>query len=116
MSTPFQHSRRAVYRVVYPVRRRPTFSVGDDSFSVIDCSELGLRYQVPEIHRPTVGATITGRVRFRRGIEIAVSGEVVRVQDGAVALWFGTAAIPFAEMVTERDQVESGERGGETPE
>ena len=111
MATPFQHSRRAVYRVVYPVRERPTFAVGADSFSVIDCSELGLRYQVPEIHRPAVGSTVAGRVKFRRGVEIDVSGEVVRVQDGTVALWFRAEAIPFAHMATERKHVESLDGG-----
>jgi hypothetical protein len=115
MSTPFQPSRRAVYRVVYPVRERPTFSVGTDSFSVIDCSELGLRYQVPEFHRPAVGSTVGGRVRFRRGVEVQVSGEVVRVQDGTVALWFRSGAIPLAEMVAERERVESAEHGGGAP-
>ena len=114
MATPFQHSRRAVYRVVYPVRERPTFAVAADSFSVIDCSELGLRYQVPEIHRPSVGNTITGRVRFRRGDEVQVTGEVVRVQDGTVALWFRSEAIPFDRMVAEREHVESIERSGGT--
>ena len=113
MATPFQHSRRAVYRVVYPVRERPTFSVETESFSVIDCSELGLRYQVPEVHRPAVGATVAGQVHFRRGVDFAVSGEVVRVQDGTVALWFRTAAIPYAEMVAERERVESAGKGGE---
>ena len=84
-----------------------------ESFSVIDCSELGVRYQVPEAHRPSVGATVAGRVRFHRGVEIAVSGEVVRVQDGTVALWFRTEAIPYSEMVAERERVESAARGGE---
>ena len=115
MSTPFQHSRRAVYRVVYPVRERPTFAVGAESFSVIDCSELGLRYQVPEVHRPAVGATVAGRVHFSRGVDFAVSGEVVRVQDGTVALWFRSEAIPYSEMVVERQRVESGGKGGEAP-
>lgn len=115
MPTPFQHSRRAVYRVVYPVRERPTLVVGSESFSIIDCSELGLRYQVPDLHRPNVGGTVAGRVRFRRGVEIPVNGEVVRVQDGTVALWFRTEAIPLAEMVAERERVESGVEGGGAP-
>lgn len=114
MVTPFQHSRRAVYRVVYPVRERPTFAVGPESFSVVDCSELGLRYQVPEVHRPNVGDTIAGRVRFRRGVDVSVSGEVVRVQDGTVALWFRSESIPFAEMVAERERVESTSPEGDT--
>lgn len=113
MATPFQHSRRAVYRVVYPVRERPTFIVGAESFSVIDCSELGVRYQVPEAHRPGVGITVAGRMRFSRGLEVPVSGEVVRVQDGTVALRFRTEAIPSAEMVAERERVESVGKGGE---
>src|SRR4051812_2123213 len=83
-----QHARRAVYRVVYPVRERPTLQVGSESFSVMDCSELGLRYQVQEAHLPTLGATVSGILHFRRGAEVPVTGEVVRVESGTVAVWF----------------------------
>lgn len=107
MANNFQHSRRAVYRVVYPVRERPSFLFRGESFSVIDCSELGLRYQVPDVYAPDVGTTISGVVHFRRGSEVPVTGEVVRVEHGTCALWFRTESIPLAEMMSERRYLES---------
>lgn len=109
MANNFHHSRRAVYRVVYPVRERPSFLMDGASFSVIDCSELGLRYQVPDVHRPEVGTTVSGHVRFRRGSEVPVTGEVIRVENGTVALWFRTQAISLTEMMTERRYLESAD-------
>jgi hypothetical protein len=107
MTSNFQHSRRAVYRVVYPIRERPTFTIEFDSYPVIDCSELGLRYLAPADHKPEVGTTISGRVHFRRGSEVPVTGEVVRVDDGTVALWFRSQAIPLSEMLAERTYLDS---------
>jgi PilZ domain-containing protein len=107
MTPHFQHSRRAVYRVVYPVRERPTFLTKGESFSVLDCSELGMRYQTPDVHRPELGTTIAGHVRFRRGIEVPVTGEVIRTENGTVALWFRAQGIPLTEIMTERRYLES---------
>jgi hypothetical protein len=109
MANNFQHSRRAVYRVVYPVRERPSFLVGADSFSVMDCSELGLRYQVSDAHLPGLGETVSGLLRFRRGAEVRVAGEVVRVEHGTVALWFRSQPIPLAEVMNERRYLESAD-------
>jgi hypothetical protein len=107
MDNNFQHSRRAVYRIVYPVRERPTLLIGPDSFSVMDCSELGLRYQVADAHLPAVGETLEAIVRFRRGSEVPVKGEVVRVEHGTVALWFRSQPIPLTEVMSERRYLES---------
>jgi hypothetical protein len=107
MANNFQHSRRAVYRIVYPVRERPTLHIGADGFSVMDCSELGLRYQVADAHLPAVGETVSGTIRFRRGSEVPVTGEVVRVEHGTVALWFRSQPIPIGEVMSERKYLES---------
>jgi hypothetical protein len=107
MSSSFQHTRRAVYRIVYPVRERPSFHIGTETFSVIDCSELGLRYEVPDAHIPTLGSTVSGTVQFRRGSSVPVTGEVVRVERGTAALWFRSEAIPLGEVLQERQYLES---------
>jgi hypothetical protein len=95
-------SRRAVYRVVYPETERPSLSVESGDHAVLDCSELGLRYEAPEDHFLSVGDRVQGRLRFRRGVELEVQGEVVRVQDGAIAVWFDPASISFGEMIAEQ--------------
>jgi hypothetical protein len=102
MSSPYQPSRRAVYRVVYPEEQRPTFHVGGATHQVIDCSELGLRYRIANGHVPEVGTTMQGHVRFRRGSEVAVAGEIIRVDPDSVALWFSARGIPLSEVLAER--------------
>ena len=99
-----EQSRRAVYRVTYPIPERPELMVGDHVFPVIDCSELGLRYEAPAERYPELGATVEGRVAFRRGLQVAVAGEVIRVQDGTVALWFNSrgGGVPFGEILAEQ--------------
>jgi hypothetical protein len=111
VSNPFpQQSRRAVYRVVYPAAERPHFlvdagqaGVAAGDCEVIDCSELGLRYQATGSPLPAVGDTVEGRVVFRRGVEVPVAGEVVRVQEAKVALWFRTLALSFTVIVAEQE-------------
>jgi hypothetical protein len=110
MSSSFQHTRRAVYRIVYPVPQRPSLQIGAETFPVIDCSELGLRYQVPDAYVPTLGSTVSGTVQFRRGAAVPVTGEVVRVERGTVALWFRSEAIPLGEILQERQYVESADQ------
>ena len=97
-----QQSRRAVYRIIYPIPERPTITLGEDVFPIVDCSELGLRFEVPRDHVPDVGVVVHGHVTFRRGAEVPVAGEVVRLQDGTVALWFRNLGIPFGDILAEQ--------------
>jgi hypothetical protein len=106
MSAPYENSRRAVYRVVYPVMERPTFALPGETFPVLDCSELGMRYESRD-HRPELGSTLAGVVRFRRGAEVPVTGEVIRVEKGTIAIWFGAQGIPLSEVLAERAYLSS---------
>ncbi len=96
-----EFSRRQLYRVVYPLSERPTFEVGRFVFEVVDCSERGLRYEVKDRRMPVVGSQIAGRIAFRRGDEIAVTGEVIRARDGTVVLELDPP-IPFADIMAEQ--------------
>ena len=96
------HSRRNYYRVTYPFAERPMFEIGWTSFEVVECSESGLRYELGERHSPTVGSQGAGRVVFRSGETIAVTGDVVRLQDGFVALGLQPPGIPFALVMREQ--------------
>ena len=95
-------SRRNHYRVIYPFAERPAFRVGWSSFEVVECSESGLRYEVGEHRSPMMKAEVAGRIVFRSGESIDVVGDVVRLQDGFVALTLRPPGIPFALVIREQ--------------
>jgi hypothetical protein len=94
-------SRRALYRIVYPLTERPTFEVGTTLYDVIDCSERGLRYELSYQRIPQVGSIVKGWLHFRRGESIRVHGKVLRAMRGVVALALDPA-LPFAEVMSEQ--------------
>ncbi len=93
--------------MVYPIAERPRLLVGQGDLEVLDCSELGLRYEAADPHHPEVGATVEGRVIFNRGVEIPVAGEVVRIQGGTIALWFRALALSYTVIVAEQEYLRS---------
>ena len=95
-------SRRALYRVVYPMNERPIFEVGRFGYEVIDCSELGIRYEVKNRRVPAVGTPIGGVVIFRRGANVEISGEVIRTRAGTVALALDSPGVPFSDILAEQ--------------
>lgn len=95
-------SRRNHYRVMYPFAERPSLATGRTSFEVVECSERGLRYALGERRSPTMGSQIIGRLEFRSGEAIDVVGDVVRLQDGFVALALQAPGIPFAVVIHEQ--------------
>lgn len=95
-------SRRNHYRVNYPLAERPSLDIGWTSFDVVECSEAGLRYELGERRPPAIGSQIGGRLAFRSGEEIALVGDVVRIQDGFVALVLQPPGIPFAVVMHEQ--------------
>jgi hypothetical protein len=99
-------SRRALYRIVYPLSERPTFEVGTTLYDVIDCSERGLRYQLNYQRVPEVGGIVMGWLHFRRGESIRVHGKVLRAMRGVVALAL-EPALPFAEVMSEQRYLRS---------
>jgi hypothetical protein len=102
MSEFSAQSRRAVYRVTYPIPARPQLLIGEETFAVVDCSELGLRYEAPPSHRPAIGSIVHATIVFKRGRELPLAGEVVRLQDTTVALWFDRLGIPFGDIIAEQ--------------
>jgi hypothetical protein len=99
-------SRRALYRINYPLAERPTFEVGRFLYEVIDCSEKGLRYEVRSQRIPTVGTEQAGTLQFRRGDDVPVQGQVIRARDGIVVLAL-EPALPFAEILAEQRYLRS---------
>ena len=93
---------RAFYRIVFPMRERPILVLEGREHYVIDCSEHGLRFvrqSWPELER---GMMVQGTLRFHRGEEVEVEGEVVRVQDEQVALHLSVRPIPMGRIIEEQ--------------
>ena len=92
---------RSLYRIPYPVQERPTFEAGGSAYQVLDCSERGIRYALNG-RAPGLRAVVTGTLRFRRGQAVEIEGEVVRIQDGCVALHLYPPGIPLRIIFQEQ--------------
>lgn len=100
MSSP---SRRALYRIAYPMAERPTFSIGRYAYEVLDCSERGLRYTVKNRRIPSVGTPVAGVLVFRReGASVEITGEVIRARGDVVVLALDEPGIPFSHIIAEQ--------------
>lgn len=93
---------REFFRIHYPWEERPRFVLHSSICEVIDCSERGLRFRLPPPSAPPVGAELSGRLRLRRGQEVAVQGVVVRVEEGEVALRLLEPGVSFYLILKEQ--------------
>ena len=69
---------------------------------VLDCSEVGFRYDCVGFEAPRPGDPVAGRVRFRRGRQFPVSGRVVRVTETQVVVLLDQVRIPLATIYDEQ--------------
>jgi hypothetical protein len=95
-------NRRDFYRIPYPPDDRPRFVLGDSISEVLDCSERGLRFRSSSPDIPALGSYVIGRLRFQRGEELHLSGEVVRVENAEVAISLVESGIPFGTILQEQ--------------
>jgi hypothetical protein len=100
-------SRRAHFRIIYPLIERPSFELGRFVHEVIDISELGLRYEIRDRRMPTIGTQVGGTVVFRRGESIAVTGQVLRCSEGMVVLILDPPGITFSGILGEQRYLRS---------
>lgn len=97
------HNQRGHYRIEYPPRARPSLVTNDGTLEVIDCSESGLPYVLPEeVPRPEIGGEVRGVVRFRTGDEVEVDCVIARVQGRTVAVRLLGTKIPFSTVLKEQ--------------
>ena len=99
---PTSLSRRALYRVSYPIGERPTLDMGRLVHEIVDCSEQGLRYHVLDLRMPEIGTLLGGIIKFRRGRQVEVTGEVTRASDGLVVLVLDSPGIRFSDILLEQ--------------
>jgi hypothetical protein len=105
---PERSQERGFYRVEYPGGGRPRLYATGAVLNVIDCSETGLRYELPGGEPPPpLGSEVRGVVRFRPGAETAIEGVVVRVSDGAAALRLTGEGIPLRTILAEQRYLRS---------
>jgi len=95
------YNRRKHYRVVYPLTERPSFAFDQTIYQVIECSERGLRFRAEE-RQPPLYSRVGGRLVLRHGLEIQVSGRVVRRSETFVALHLDLQPIPFVAVMREQ--------------
>ena len=103
-------NRREFYRIPFPRTERPRMVVGTTIAEVIECSERGLSYR-PVGDDGGVGDVVEGRLRFPRGVELPIRGEVVRVRDDRVAVELQGSGIPFAVIFQEQLRLRRQRRG-----
>jgi hypothetical protein len=93
---------RQHFRIVYPWQERPRFIFQRSICEVIDCSERGLRFRLTAPPFPSAGEEIEGKLRLQRGQEVSLSGMVVRVDDGEVALRLTEPGVSFYVILKEQ--------------
>jgi hypothetical protein len=79
---------RAEYRIVYPFAARAQLRVGGTRIAVIDCSEKGLRLELASsvVALADAEGRLSGRLRLAQGVEIDVTGRVLRTEDASFAI------------------------------
>ena len=99
-------NRRGFYRIPYPADARPRLLVDAPGparlvYEVLECSERGLSFQ-PSAETGDVGEALEGRIRFPRGVDLPIHGEVVRVLPDRVSVSLQGSGIPFAVIFQEQ--------------
>lgn len=79
---------RSEYRIVYPIAARAQLRVGGTRIAVIDCSERGLRLELAASPDALADASgqISGRLRLAQGVDVEVTGHVLRTDDASFAI------------------------------
>jgi PilZ domain len=99
-------NQRDFFRIDFPLSERPELVIDDRAFAVIDCSESGLRYAVPDGESaPETGSTVHGVIRFRRGDPVEVAGVIARVYGRSAAVRFLGTDIPFSTILREQQHL-----------
>jgi hypothetical protein len=107
VSYPFE---RSFYRIQYPFGERPRLLLDGQSYSVVDCSELGLRYVHPSPSSVEVGHVVRGVLTFHRGAQVVVEGEVVRIQGDQVAVHLSVTPVPLGLILDEQRHLRANYR------
>jgi len=78
---------RSEFRIVYPLPARPVAFISHREFSVLDCSEHALRFDLRRHPDPPGrGTQVAGIVRLAQGFEHAFEGLMLRTDEKTAVL------------------------------
>ena len=95
-------TRRAFHRILYPLDEQPVLRLAGETYRVRDCSERGLSFLRGGGETFAPDRPLRGRVEFRDGAAVEVSGRVVRIFADLVAVELTERGIPRDTIVSER--------------
>lgn len=93
---------RQHYRIRYPLFDRPTFECQGKKYPIIDISEQGLAFAVPNRSAArSFTPPLTGRIVLKSGDAVTVSGKILRSSDDTVILLL-KQGVPYALVMKEQ--------------
>lgn len=93
---------RQHYRIRYPIHERPVFECLGKKYPIIDISEKGLAIQIMRTDGIAQSKVdLTGRVAFKCGDIITISGKILRAAPDSVIIVL-KQGVPFATVMKEQ--------------
>ena len=93
---------RTHFRVEYPPKVRPIFSIKALNFPVINISESGVLFGLKKGEgRVTVGRKMKGTITFRDNKQLLIEGEIIRYAGETVAIKL-SQGISLKRIMTEQ--------------
>ncbi len=97
-------SRRAHYRIIYPLRKRPSLLCGEVTYAVVNLSESGVQVTCPPEQSLVVDAPVAGLIRFADGSETPVKGAVLRRDRNRAVIRF-SQRVPLRVIMEQQRQL-----------
>jgi hypothetical protein len=101
-----EHSRRAYYRIRYPIDDRPTLELGEERWEVVDVAEFGCGFLTRPGDAFHKGELVRGRLRIGTRHDLTIEGIVVWRRSDHAALKFNRP-IPFKVVLDEQRYLKS---------
>ena len=95
-------NRRAFRRILFPLDAQPVLHLAGDSYRIRDCSERGLSFFRSGDDDFAPERRLSGRLEFRDGEAVEVSGRIVRTFADVVAVELTERGIPLAVIASEQ--------------
>ncbi len=97
--------KRAYFRIVYPVGDRPKIMLRNETFDVIDLSEMGVRFVSRNAGRWLgVAEALQATIVFFDKEKVTVIGRVLRANDDQVILHL-SRGIPLTKVMAEQRRI-----------
>jgi hypothetical protein len=94
--------RRAFHRILYPLDEQPVLHLAGVAYRIRDCSERGLSFFRSGADDFWPEVPLIGRIEFRVGESVEVSGRVVRTFADVVAVELTGRGIPRTVIAAEQ--------------